>query len=95
MTEVPPIRVPVQGSLKRDIEHISPEEIHAAMRLILQHDIGMSAESLINQSARLFGFSKTGSNIKQRLSREYQTLLEKGIITQNDNTVTLNIHHNP
>ena len=85
-----PAHVPVPGvpESKRKLEYIPPEEIENAMKLIAQYALGISAESLIAETAKVFGFSHTGEKSRKRFSDVYKRLLwEKKIICTN-NVVT-------
>jgi very-short-patch-repair endonuclease len=73
----------------RDIDYISPEELQAAILLVAKHALSLNIESLINATARLFGFVRTTDKISLRLTTEYQTLLRNGIFNQRDNLVSL------
>lgn len=53
----------------RDIEHIPVEEIQGALLLIVRHTVGITCESLLVEAARLFGFDRTGLNIRTLLSQ--------------------------
>ena len=90
VTEVP-IRVPTQGVPEsfRSIEHIPPEEIKGAMLLIIRHAVGISVESLLVETARIFGFNRTGDNIRKELLKIIKTLQQEGTIIQNGDFVTL------
>ncbi len=85
------VRTPVDGDpeTERAVEHIAPEEIQAAMRLIISHAVGIGVESLITEVARLFGFARTGDRIYQRLLEEYENLKNSGQINCKDDTITL------
>ena len=80
-------RVPVTdvpGS-KRKLEHIPPEEIENAMKTIAQYALGISVESLIAESAKVFGFSHAGEKSRKRFSDIYKRLLwEKKLVCDND-----------
>jgi hypothetical protein len=81
------VRVPVSGVLesKRKPEHIPPEEIEEAMKTIAQYALGISAESLITETAKFFGFSRAGEKSRKRFSDIYRRLLwEKKFICTND-----------
>ena len=85
------VRVPVSGepfSFRR-IEYIPPEEIEGAMRLVVHHAMSLSAESLLTETARIFGFDRTGSRITTRLLEIYKRLLEKGELVSHGGIVSL------
>jgi len=54
-----PIRTPAVGipESTRPPEYIPPEEIENAMKTITQYAVGISPESLINETAKVFGWS--------------------------------------
>jgi hypothetical protein len=85
-----PVRIPVPGVPEsfRPPEHIPPEEIENAMKQIAQYALGISPESLITETARVFGFTHAGEKIKEPIRETYQKMLrEKKLIVTND-TVT-------
>ena len=69
---------PKNQETERSIEHIAPEEVQAAMRLLLRQGGGLGEEALLSQTARLFGFAKLGDNIRQRLQESYDELQKQG-----------------
>ena len=70
---------------KRDPEHIPPEEIEKAMKQIAQYALGISAESLITETAKVFGFNQAGEKSRKRFSDVYKRLLwEKKLVCTND-----------
>jgi hypothetical protein len=84
------IRVPVDGipETKRNLEHLPPEEIEAVMKLVAQYALGISDESLIAETAKVFGFSHLTDKSKEyfneilkRLIRERKLALKEGVIT--------------
>jgi len=80
-------RAPVSGvpESKRKLEHIPPEEIENAMKTIAQYALGISAESLIVETAKVFGFNHTGEKSRKRFSDIYKRLLwEKKLVCDND-----------
>ncbi|GEM_PF-153793 len=73
----------------REIKHIPSEEIRNAMLLIVRHTIGISLESLISETARLFGFNRVGTQIKERLLSESDFLQHQKIIEINNGLIAL------
>lgn len=81
------VRLPVPSvpESKRILEHIPPEEIENAIKLIAQYALGISAESLIVETAKVFGFSHGGEKSRKRIYEIYKRLLwEKKLICTND-----------
>jgi hypothetical protein len=55
------------------------------MKTVAQYALGISAESLIVETAKVFGFSRLGEKTKKRFSDIYKRLLwEKKLICDND-----------
>jgi hypothetical protein len=81
------VRVPVAGvpESKRILEHIPPEEIEAAMKQIAQYALGISPESLMVETAKVFGFNHLGGKSKDIVYEVYKRLLwEKKLVCTND-----------
>ena len=85
-----PIRVPVQGvpESKRKAEYIAPEEVEAAMKLVAQYALGISEDSLIAETAKVFGINHSGedakavfSEILKRLIRDRKLVSKDGVVT--------------
>ena len=85
-----PIRVPVQGipESRRKAEYIAPEEVESAMKQIAQYALSISEDSLIAETAKVFGLNHSGTEAKEtfheilkRLIRERKLFLKDGVIT--------------
>ena len=74
---------------KRKADYIAPEEVSSAMTLVAQYALGISSDSLIVETAKVFGINHTGeeaksvfSEVLKRLVRERKLVLkEDGVIT--------------
>jgi len=90
MREVP-VRVPVADvpESKRALEHVPPEEIERAMQLIVQYALSISVDSLIAETAKVFGFSHVKEKSRQRLYDIYKKLLFEKKLECTNNIVTL------
>lgn len=73
----------------RDIEYIPVEEIERALLLIVRHTIGITSESLQVEAARLFGFDRTGSNIRSILIEVLGKIESNGLVIRNGNSIGL------
>jgi hypothetical protein len=85
-----PIRVPVASMPEsfRSVEQIPPEEIEKAMKLIVQYALSISTESLIAETARLFGFVHPSEKTKQIILNVYNTMVrERKLINSNDKII--------
>jgi hypothetical protein len=85
-----PIRVPVKGipESKRKPEYIAPEEVESAMQLVAQYAMGISEDSLISETAKVFGLNHSGqepkavfSEILKRLVRDRKLVLKDDVVT--------------
>jgi very-short-patch-repair endonuclease/DNA polymerase III delta prime subunit len=60
-------RGPSSDGTLREIAHIPTEEILSAMVLLVERAFSLSPDELISRTARIFGFQRTGSEIRLRL----------------------------
>ncbi len=86
-----PVRVPVPSvpETKRAVEHIPPEEIANAMKLIAQYALGISVESLIVETAKVFGFTHGGEKSIERIDEIYKRLLVEKKLKCTNGVVTV------
>ncbi len=84
------IRVPVEGvpESRRKAEYISPEEVEGAMAMVAQYALGISDDSLIAETAKVFGLNHSGetaktvfSEVLKRLVRERKLVFKDGVVT--------------
>ena len=92
-TEVP-VRVPVsyRQETYRDVAHIPSEEIQACMLLIIRHALGIGVDSLIKETANVFGFNRTGDRIRDRLIKECRALHRQGVVVNIDGSLSLAVN---
>jgi hypothetical protein len=85
------VRVPIEGVKEsfRSVEHIAPEEIEQAMKLVAGHSLGISEESLVSETAALLGFKRMGENIQSKVTQIYETTRRRGILTESSGLVYL------
>ena len=62
----------------RSIDRISPSEIDAGLLLVVRKTFGSERKELVRETARQFGWSRTGQNIDRRLNQGIDRLLEVG-----------------
>ncbi|HLC00568.1 MAG TPA: DUF3320 domain-containing protein, partial [Candidatus Bathyarchaeia archaeon] len=86
-----PVRVPVPGipESTRLPEHIPPEEIENAMRLIAQYALSLSAESHIAETARVFGFTHASEKTKARIRDVHEKMVRERKLINNNGVVTV------
>ncbi len=87
-----PIRVPMQGvpESKRKPEYIPPEEVESAMKLVAQYALGISDDSLIAETAKVFGINHSGDDAKLLFSEMLKRLVrERKLICKDDGVVSV------
>jgi hypothetical protein len=70
-------------------EHVPSEEIENAMKLVAQYALSISSESLITETARVFGFTHLGEKTKERIRAVYNKSLRERKLIENNGTVTV------
>lgn len=84
------VRIPnSQDDYIRQINYICDEEIALAMTSIVEHSFGISPEDLFIETARVFGFRRTGENITSTLKRIYTDYLNENWFKEVDGKVGL------
>ena len=73
------VRVPTPDNREsmRIPEHIPSEEIEMAMLSIVKYALSISADSLIEETIKIFGFNYVNEKTRQRFSEVYEKLLQK------------------
>jgi hypothetical protein len=86
-----PVRVPIQGvpESKRKTEYIAPEEVELAMTTVAKYALGISDDSLIDETAKVFGLNHLGEEAKIVFSEVLKRLVrERKLVCKNDGIVT-------
>jgi very-short-patch-repair endonuclease len=85
-----PIRVPVQGipESKRKAEYIAPEEVESAMKLVAQYALGISQDSLIAETAKVFGLNYSAEEMKEVFSEILKRLIRDRKLVCKDDVVS-------
>ncbi|MDQ1280943.1 MAG: hypothetical protein QG670_2206 [Thermoproteota archaeon] len=86
-----PIRTPVEDvpDSMRKLEYIPPQEIENAMKLIVHYAIGISVDSLITETAKVFGYNRVSDSNKERFLEVYKPMIQEGKLVVTNNTVTI------
>ena len=73
---------------KRKAKYIAPEEVEAAMKLVAQYAFGISEDSLIAETAKVFGLNHSAQDAKEvfgeilkRLVRDRKLVLKDDVVT--------------
>ena len=65
----------------REVEQISFRELTEVMKTLLQATFGLSTGDVIQESARLLGYSRTGQRIESRLHETLDRMQQQGLVT--------------
>jgi very-short-patch-repair endonuclease len=70
------VRIPDAGSqgTRRDIEEIPPEELDLVIENLVEGSGSTDTSALVSQTARIFGFSRTGPDIKDAIRLRVEAL---------------------
>jgi hypothetical protein len=60
------------------------------MTLVAGHAVGISVDSLLAETARLFGVGRVSGRIRERLQEELEKLIRGGSLSWADGMVSLN-----
>ena len=80
-------RGPGAAGETREIDHICPEEAQLAMSLLLSLAPGLPRSSLLEETARLFGFARAGTHIAAALGRHFHAGLRAGLFREENGLV--------
>ncbi len=83
-------RVSTINGQKRDADDLPPEEVANGIKEILGHQISLPEEDLVRETSRLFGFSRSGSNVDNAMKRGIQKAVLMGIITVKEGRLIIN-----
>ena len=74
---------------KRKPEYIAPEEVESAMTIVAQYALGISEDSLIAETAKVFGLNHSGEEAKLVFSEVLKRLVrERKLVCKDDVVVT-------
>ena len=89
--EVQKIRDRRTASLQvRKAANIAPSEFRLAIITVLNESVSMSRDDLIVQTARLFGFDRTGPELKQEIEKNISNLIAIGTIDDTTPSLRMN-----
>ncbi len=73
---------------KRKPEYIAPEEVESAMKIVAQYALGISEDSLIAETAKVFGLNHSGQDAKEVFSEILKRLVRDRKLVCKDDVVT-------
>jgi hypothetical protein len=83
------VRIPKIGEAPRAVANISMDEIKLAMTTVAANTYGLSAEDLVEETARVLGFARRGDRIRGRMREAFSGLEAKGEIKMIDGKVNI------
>jgi hypothetical protein len=72
------------ADVRRPVDQISFEELAAGIAAVSSTILGASQSELVTETARQFGFERTGSDVQKALERALSSLLEEGLLNEDD-----------
>jgi hypothetical protein len=83
------VRVPKSSYDVRPIEYICEDELALALTTIAMHSFGITPDDLITETARVYGFKRTGGKISSTLRKIYTQLVANEKIKEIDGKVSV------
>ena len=80
-------RAPETEDDLRPIEYICPEEIQDAILRIIAVAFGLTPEGLTAETAKAFGYERTGPKLRQYIAENLQHLLDEGILGESEGRI--------
>ena len=82
-------RAPIDGATRRRIEHISLAELKAGILKCAELLYGAGSDDLIAETARQFGYRRTGKDIASRIGKAVDQLIHAGKLTGDAQMLTV------
>ncbi|MFZ5944439.1 MAG: DUF4011 domain-containing protein [Bacillota bacterium] len=79
--------IPKATGNTRPINYISTDELAEAMLVIVSNSYGILKDSLLQSTAREYGFARSGDRIQVNLQKAYEYLLKSGRVKETDGKV--------
>ena len=82
-------RAPTSDDTRRRVEHISLAELKAGILVCAEMLYGAGRDDLIAETARQFGYRRTGKDIARRIGKAVDQLVHAGKLTGDDQMLTV------
>jgi hypothetical protein len=87
---VPAVRVAGQGaSVRREIEEVPLSEVAAAARIVVERAVGIAANDLVRDAARLLGFARITERVIDRVASGVRLAARRELIRIDGGKATL------
>ena len=80
------LRVP---GVRREVRHISIEELASGLYLIIQQNVTVSRDGLFRTLAELIGYTRAGDAMSERFAEALRPLVAAGLVEEDGDTLTL------
>jgi hypothetical protein len=78
---VPSVRVAGQGaSARREIDEVPLSEVAAAARIVVERAVGIAANDLVRDAARLLGFARVTDRVSERVASGVRLAAQRELI---------------
>lgn len=81
--------IPVRQANGRNIKHISTDELAAAMLRVLGKCVGITRTALIDETTRVLGFNRRGTNITRAMDKAFEQLIQTQKIQEIDGKIAI------
>ncbi len=83
------------GPQLRRASMIAPDEYRLAISTIISEAVAISRKDLVVETARLFGFERTGPDLREAIDRQTKKLLDAGKLHLDGNDLQLGVASTP
>jgi hypothetical protein len=80
-------RISKNENEKRDADDLPPEEIVNVISKILREQVSLSRADLVREAAKIFGFSKVGTNVDAAMNYGISLALKSGIAVEQNGRI--------
>ena len=68
---------------------IHPDELDLAIQNVVRDAISITEDHLLAQVARVFGFDRTGANIRNMIAKRLQQMMHDGVLSKRGDRIAL------
>lgn len=83
-------RIQTDDAVKRDADDLPVQEVANAIKQIITNQISLPKEDLVREAARVFGFSRIGSNVEAAMLRGIAYALKRGDAYESEGRIIAN-----
>ena len=72
-------RLPSNDMQKRDAEDLPAREVANGIKAVLENQISLTRDDLVRETAKLFGYARTGSNVDTAMQAGIRVAINSGV----------------